>query len=69
MNSPDGAVPPWSAPLVRALEAIAQGVVIAHWQEPDDPIIYVNPAFERLRLQLTGAVVVLLAVAALAPAA
>ena len=48
MNSPDGTVPPWSALLVRALEAIAQGVVITNWQEPDNPIIYVNPAFERL---------------------
>jgi diguanylate cyclase (GGDEF)-like protein/PAS domain S-box-containing protein len=48
MDSPDGTVPPWSALLVRALEAIAQGVVITNWQEPDNPIIYVNPAFERL---------------------
>ncbi|HEX2556243.1 MAG TPA: diguanylate cyclase [Microvirga sp.] len=48
MDTPDGTVPPWSALLVRALEAIAQGVVITNWQEPDNPIIYVNPAFERL---------------------
>src|SRR5262249_9821880 len=32
----------------RAIEAITQGVVVADAAAPDHPILYVNPAFERL---------------------
>jgi len=32
----------------RAIEAIGQGIVISDPNQPDNPIIYVNPAFEKL---------------------
>ncbi|HEX5803634.1 MAG TPA: EAL domain-containing protein [Azospira sp.] len=32
----------------RAVEASANGIMITDRQQPDDPIIYVNPAFERI---------------------
>lgn len=32
----------------QALEAISQGVLVTDTSEPDNPVIYVNPAFERI---------------------
>ena len=34
--------------LSRAIEASANGITIVHLQQPGTPIIYVNPAFERI---------------------
>jgi PAS domain S-box-containing protein len=41
----------------RALAAIAQGVLITDRSQPDSPIIYVNPAFERLTGYTAGEVI------------
>ncbi|MGY1664116.1 EAL domain-containing protein [Geodermatophilus sp. SYSU D00705] len=61
---PSGSVPAPAAPpagealLRRALDATPSGVTIVDVQRPDQPLVYVNPAFERLaglpREQLLG---------------
>ena len=38
----------WSQVLHRAVEASRNGVLITDPNQPDNPVIYVNPAFERI---------------------
>ncbi|MGF1523948.1 MAG: EAL domain-containing protein [Leptolyngbyaceae cyanobacterium] len=39
---------PWSDLICRAVDSVSNGVAITNAQQPDNPIIYVNPAFERI---------------------
>ncbi|MGY1821906.1 EAL domain-containing protein [Geodermatophilus sp. SYSU D00079] len=56
--APPAAPPAGEALLRRALDATPSGVTIVDVQRPDQPLVYVNPAFERLaglpREQLLG---------------
>jgi PAS domain S-box-containing protein len=38
----------WPLVLQRAVEATTNGVVITDPNQPDNPIVYANPAFERI---------------------
>jgi diguanylate cyclase (GGDEF)-like protein/PAS domain S-box-containing protein len=38
----------WSQVLGRALEAVSNGITITDPHQPDNPIVYANPAFERI---------------------
>ncbi|GAB4081225.1 EAL domain-containing protein [Modestobacter muralis] len=46
--APAGAGDPGEGLLHRALAAVSTGITIADLQQPDQPLVYVNPAFERL---------------------
>ena len=44
----------WPLVLQRAVEATTNGVVITDPNQPDNPIVYANPAFERIMGQIYG---------------